>query len=80
MGMLSFPRTDHYLYHDWNYTGIVNPEKNEENDEENTDDEDFVRASSNSNECDDVIVLNIALRINVVINVVVDITKIKYLG
>ena len=44
--------------YDWNYIGIVNPEKNKENDEENTDDEDFVRASSNSNECDDVIVLN----------------------
>ena len=41
--------------YDWNYTGIVNPE---ENDEENTDDEDFVRISSNSSECDDVIVLD----------------------
>ena len=44
--------------YDWNYTGIVNPEENEENDKENTDDEDFVRISSNSNECDDVIVLD----------------------
>ena len=43
--------------YDWNYTGIVNPEENEENDE-NTDDEDFVRTSSNRNECDDVIVLD----------------------
>ena len=32
--------------YDWNYTGLVNPE---ENDEDNTDGEDFVRASSNSN-------------------------------
>ena len=44
--------------YDWNYTGTVNPEENEENDEENTDDEDFVRTSSNSNNCDYVIVLN----------------------
>ena len=44
--------------YDWNYTGIVNPEENEENDEENTDDEDFVRTSSNSNNCDYVIVLD----------------------
>ena len=43
---------------DWNYTGIVNPEENEENDEENIDNENFVRTSSNSNECDDVIVLD----------------------
>ena len=39
-------------------TGIVNPKENEKNDEENADDEDFVRRfCSNSNECDDVIVL-----------------------
>ena len=44
--------------YDWNYTGIVNVEENEENYEENTDDEHLVRASSNSNECDDVIVLD----------------------
>ena len=44
--------------YDWNYTDIVNPEVNMENDEKNTDDEDFVRTSSNSNECDDVIVLD----------------------
>ena len=44
--------------YNWKYTGIVNREENEENDEENTDDEDFVRTSSNSNECDDVIVLD----------------------
>ena len=44
--------------YDWNYTDIVNPEKNEKNDEKNTDDEDFVRTSSNSNECDDIIVLD----------------------
>ena len=44
--------------YDWNYTGIVNPEENEENEEENTDDEDFVRTSSNDNECNDVIVLD----------------------
>ena len=44
--------------YDWNYTDIVNPEVNKENDEKNTDDEDFVRTSSNSNECDDVIVLD----------------------
>ena len=43
---------------DWNYTGIVNPEENEETDGENNNDEDFVRTSSNSTECDDVIVLN----------------------
>ena len=41
--------------YDWNYTGIVNAE---ETDEENTDDEDFVRTSSNNNECDDVIILD----------------------
>ena len=35
---------------DWNYTGIVNPEEIEENGTENTDDEDSVRTSSNSNE------------------------------
>ena len=44
--------------YDWNYTCIVNQKGNEENDEENTDDEDFVRKISNSNECDDVIVLD----------------------
>ena len=44
--------------YDWNYTGTVNPEENEENDEENTDDEDFVRTSSNSNNWDYVIVLD----------------------
>ena len=44
--------------YDHNYTSLVNQEENEENDEENTDDADFVRTSSNSNECDDVIVLN----------------------
>ena len=44
--------------YDWNYTGIVNPEENKENDEENTDDEDFVRTSSNSSECDDVSALD----------------------
>ena len=43
--------------YDWNYTGIVNPEENEENDK-NTDDEVFVRRSSNSNECDDLIALD----------------------
>ena len=43
--------------YDWNCTGIFYPEENEENDE-NADDEDFVRTSSNSNECDDVIVLD----------------------
>ena len=37
---------------------IVNPEENEDCGEEKTDDEDFVRTSSNSNECDDVIVLD----------------------
>ena len=41
--------------YDWNYTAIV---KSEENDEENTDDKDFVKKSSNSNACDDVIVLD----------------------
>ena len=46
------------ILYDWNYAGIVNPEEYEENYEENTDDEDFVRTSSNSNECDDVIVLD----------------------
>ena len=44
--------------YDWNYTGIVNSEENEKNGEENTDDEDFVRTSSNSNECDDVTALD----------------------
>ena len=44
--------------YDWSDTGIVNPEKNQENDKENTDDEDFVRIRSSNNECDDVIVLN----------------------
>ena len=43
---------------DWNYTGLVNPEENEENEEENTDDENFVRTSSNSDECNDVIILD----------------------
>ena len=43
---------------DWNNTSLVNPEENEENDEENTDDENFVRISTNSNECNDVIVLD----------------------
>ena len=41
--------------YDWNYTGIVHPEENEENEEGDTDDEDFVRTSTNSNECDNVI-------------------------
>ena len=36
--------------YDWNYIGIVNPEENEENDE-NTHDEDFIRTRSNSREC-----------------------------
>ena len=36
--------------YDWNYTGRVNLEENDEN----TDDEVFIRRSSNSNECDDV--------------------------
>ena len=44
--------------YDWNYTGIVNPEQNQENDEENAGDEDLVRTNSNSNECDDVIFLD----------------------
>ena len=44
--------------YDWNHTGIVNPEENEENDEENTNDEDFIRTSSNSSEYDDIIVLD----------------------
>ena len=43
--------------YDWNYTGIVKTEENEEDDEENTDDECFARTSSNTNKCDDVIVL-----------------------
>ena len=43
---------------DWNNTSLVNPEENEENDEENTDDENFVRISTNSNECNGVIVLD----------------------
>ena len=43
---------------DWNYTAIVNTEENEKHDGENTDDKDFVRTKSNSNECDDVIVLD----------------------
>ena len=43
---------------DWNCTGLVNPEENEENEEENSDDENFVRTSSNSDECNDVIVLD----------------------
>ena len=41
--------------YDWSYTGIVDPE---ENDEEDTDDEDFVRINSSSSECGDVIVLD----------------------
>ena len=41
--------------YDWNYTGIVDPEENEE---ENTYNEEFLITSSNSNECDDVIVLH----------------------
>ena len=41
--------------YDWNYTGIVDPEENEE---ENTYNEEFLITSSNSNECDDVIVLD----------------------
>ena len=45
-------------FYDWNYTGIVNPKENEENNEENADDEDFVRTSFNSNEFDDVIILD----------------------
>ena len=44
--------------YDWNYTRIVNPKENEENNDENADDEDFVRTSSNSNEFDDVVVLD----------------------
>ena len=44
--------------YDWNYAGIVNLEEIEENNEENADDEDFVRTSSNSNEWNDVIVLD----------------------
>ena len=43
--------------YDWNYTDIVNPEENEENDEENTDDKDFVRSNFNS-KCNDVIILD----------------------
>ena len=43
--------------YDWNYTSTVNLKENEENDE-NTDDEDFIWTSSNSNECDDVIALD----------------------
>ena len=39
--------------YDWNFTDIVNPE---ENDEENTDDEYFVRTSSNNIKGDDVLV------------------------
>ena len=31
---------------DWHNTSLVNPEENEENDEENTDDENFVRIST----------------------------------
>ena len=45
-------------FYDWNYTGMVNWEKNEENDKENTDDDDFIRTSSNSNEIDDAIALD----------------------
>ena len=44
--------------YDWNYTGTVNPEQNQENDEENAGDEDLVRTNSSSNECDDVIFLD----------------------
>ena len=43
--------------YDWNYTGINHPDENEENDE-NTDNEDFIRTSYNSNECDDIIILD----------------------
>ena len=50
--------------YDWNnYIGIINPEENEHNDEENTDDKYFVRTRLNSNECDDVIVLDFTNRI-----------------
>ena len=50
--------------YDWNnYIGIINPEENEGNDEENTDDKYFVRTRLNSNECDDVIVLDFTNRI-----------------
>ena len=50
--------------YDWNnYIGIINPEENEDNDEENTDDKYFVRTRLNSNECDDVIVLDFTNRI-----------------
>ena len=41
--------------YDWSCTSIVDPE---ENDGEDTDDEDFVRISSSSSECGDVIVLD----------------------
>ena len=40
-----------------NYKGTVYPEENEEHDK-NTDDENLIRTSSNSNKCDNVIVLN----------------------
>ena len=50
--------------YDWNnYISIINPEENEDNDEENTDDKYFVRTRLNSNECDDVIVLDFTNRI-----------------
>ena len=47
-----------YSVCDWNCTVIINPEENEKNDGENTDDKDFVRTKSNSNECDGVTVLD----------------------
>ena len=41
-------------HYDWNYTGLFIPEENDEN----TDDEDFIRTNSNSNDCDDAILLD----------------------
>ena len=46
-----------FVNSDWNYTGKVNPEENEQNDEENTGNENFVRTSSNSRKCNHVMVL-----------------------
>ena len=43
--------------YDWNYTGIGNPDENENNDK-NADDKNLIRASSNCNKCDDIIVLD----------------------
>ena len=43
------------IIYDWNYIVRVNPEKN---DTENTDDEDFAKTSSNSNKCDNAVVLD----------------------